>query len=123
MLETPPGGTFFQLLRRGTGVVLEGCVFGDGTTVVRWCTDKAPTSTVVYGIEDGVSGFQRFMDIHVQSHHNDVCIAFQRGDEAWTFEQQVPVEARREKLYETLTKVINELNEISEPTIPGVKDY
>lgn len=44
----------------GTGKVLEGVVFKDGTTVVRWCTETA--STAVY------KNFKEFKKIHIDAH-------------------------------------------------------
>lgn len=46
----------------GTGKVLEGVVFSDGTTVIRWCTGHAPNSTAIY------NSFEDFKKIHVDSH-------------------------------------------------------
>lgn len=47
----------------GTGHVLDGCLFADGTTVVRWRSgDVGAQSTTVYG------SFGDFLAIHVDSH-------------------------------------------------------
>lgn len=46
----------------GTGKVLEGCVFKDGTTVIRWCVNGKPNSTAIY------ESFEAFELIHVTSH-------------------------------------------------------
>ena len=46
----------------GTGIVLEGAVFTDGTCVIRWCTPNTPPTTGVYDT------FEHFMKIHVDSH-------------------------------------------------------
>ena len=46
----------------GTGKVLEGCVFKDGTTVIRWCVEGKPSSTAIYPT------FEDFNFIHVTSH-------------------------------------------------------
>jgi hypothetical protein len=107
----PGGGTFFTLLRNkdesgvsGTGVVLEGCVFSDGTTVVRWCTENADHTTTVFGIENGKSGWERFLDIHVQSHHNDVDMEFVNGSRKWRWHQTVDRKVRFEKLKERIVK-------------------
>ena len=50
----------------GTGLVLEGCVFTDGTCVVRWLTPKAPHSTGVY------NSFLDFEFIHITSHPDNI---------------------------------------------------
>lgn len=72
---TPVGLTAFELTRRndesgvsGTGLVLQGMVFNDGSVAVRWCTENAGHSSTVYGPEDGTSGWQKFLSIHVLSH-------------------------------------------------------
>jgi hypothetical protein len=59
----------FEMYRRadesgvsGTGRVLEGIVFSDGTTVVRWCVKDKPNSTAVYNC------YQDFELIHITSH-------------------------------------------------------
>ena len=46
----------------GTGKVLEGVVFKDGTTVIRWCVDGQPNSTAIY------ESFEAFKAIHIDSH-------------------------------------------------------
>lgn len=46
----------------GTGKVLEGVVFRGGKTVVQWCVEGKPNSTVVY------DSFEDFKYIHVDSH-------------------------------------------------------
>lgn len=46
----------------GMGKVLEGCVFINGKTVVQWCVEGKPNSTVVY------DSFEDFKAIHVDSH-------------------------------------------------------
>lgn len=38
----------------GTGVVAEGVEFGDGSAVIRWCTENKPRSTVVYDNIDDI---------------------------------------------------------------------
>ena len=59
----------FEMIRQadesgvsGTGKVLEGCVFSGGKTVVQWCVEGKPNSTVVY------ESFEDFKYIHVDSH-------------------------------------------------------
>ena len=59
----------FEMIREGdesgvsgTGKVLEGTVFTDGTTVVRWTVEGKPQSTAVY------PSFDDFHLIHVASH-------------------------------------------------------
>ena len=47
----------------GTGIVLEGTIYSDGTCTVRWLT--AGGSTAVY------ESFERFRKIHVDSHPNN----------------------------------------------------
>ena len=117
--KCPPGGTYFRLIRKkdesgvsGTGLVLEGSVFGDGTTVVRWCTENAEHSTTVFGIEDGKSGWERFLEIHVQSHHNNVEIQFQRGRQQWSWQQRPDPEEARQKICERVMKTLREYLEI-----------
>ena len=46
----------------GIGKVLEGCLFTDGTTVIRWCVDGKPNSTAIY------PDFESFKFIHIDSH-------------------------------------------------------
>lgn len=46
----------------GIGKVLEGVVFSDGRTVIRWCVKGQVNSTAIY------SSFEHFMAIHVDSH-------------------------------------------------------
>lgn len=46
----------------GTGKVLEGVEFSDGTVVVRWLTEKQASSTAVYG------SMRDFELIHIESH-------------------------------------------------------
>lgn len=46
----------------GTGRVLCGVVFDDGTTVVRWCVEGKPNSTAIYPT------FEAFKCLHVDSH-------------------------------------------------------
>ena len=73
--ECPAGLTVFQVLRRrdesgvsGTGIVLEGVVFGDSTTVVRWTTETADHSTTVFSPEPPTTGWRKFLNIHILSH-------------------------------------------------------
>lgn len=46
----------------GTGKVLEGVEFWDGTVVVRWLTPDQASSTAVY------ESFDSFESIHIKSH-------------------------------------------------------
>jgi len=46
----------------GIGKVLEGTVFTDGTTVIRWTVEGKPNSTAIY------PSFEDFELIHVTSH-------------------------------------------------------
>lgn len=46
----------------GTGKVLEGVQFSDGTVVVRWLTQNQASSTAVY------DSFESFNSIHILSH-------------------------------------------------------
>jgi len=59
----------FEMIRKadesgvsGTGKVLEGIVFGDGQTVIRWCTPHTAASTAIY------PDFASFKKIHIDSH-------------------------------------------------------
>ena len=59
----------FQMIRNadesgvsGTGKVLQGVVFDDGTVCVRWCVDGKANSTVFY------NSFKDFKAIHIDSH-------------------------------------------------------
>lgn len=59
----------FEMLRNadesgvsGIGIVLEGVVFSDGTTVVRWLVSGKPQSTNVW------ESFEDFKFIHIDSH-------------------------------------------------------
>lgn len=46
----------------GTGKVLEGTVFPDGVTVIKWCVEGKPNSIAIY------QTFEDFKYIHVDSH-------------------------------------------------------
>lgn len=46
----------------GIGHVLDGIVFRDGTTIVKWCTDHAPSSVGIFRT------FEEFEKIHIGSH-------------------------------------------------------
>ena len=46
----------------GTGRVLDGAVFPDGTTVIRWRVPYMPNCTAIF---DSYSAFKR---IHIESH-------------------------------------------------------
>lgn len=85
----------FEMIRNGdesgvsgTGKVLSGVIFADGTTVVRWETVDAAQSTVVYDNDGTLRGFEKFIQIHVRSHpsNNVVIKCFTRdGDvQVWT---------------------------------------
>jgi hypothetical protein len=63
------GPRAFRMIRRfdatgvsGTGQVLEGVVFADGQTVVRWCVAGKPPSTELF------ASFADFELIHIASH-------------------------------------------------------
>lgn len=110
--------TTFELYRRndesgvsGTGLVLQGCIFKDGTVTVRWCTENADQSTTVYGVEGGKSGWERFLDIHVQSHPtNDVRIVFySQSRPGYEWNQRSDEAAIREKLEERLINILRDL--------------
>ena len=60
----------------GTGKVLEGCEFTDGTTVLRWATSTGlPHSTVVWESVDA------FWAIHVLPHpDNGTRVEFSDGE-------------------------------------------
>jgi len=77
----------------GEGKVLDGVIFEDGLTVVRWVTVEASQSTVVYDCsakegEKPTTGFQKFLDIHVRAHPaNNTVITFrapQKTSYVWT---------------------------------------
>ena len=66
----------------GTGKVLEGCVFTDGTVVLRWTTERAENSTVVWEQTPGASGWERFVSVHIRPHpENRTRVVFQDGEE------------------------------------------
>lgn len=46
----------------GTGKVLQGTVFDDGTTVIRWTVENSPNSTAIYDT------FEDFKHLHIDSH-------------------------------------------------------
>lgn len=59
----------FEMMRKadesgvsGTGTVLQGVVFDDGTTVIRWKVEGKPNSTGIY------NSFSCFRLIHIDSH-------------------------------------------------------
>ena len=59
----------------GTGKVLEGIVFSDGTTVVRWTVPNKANSTAIY------DNFEDFKAIHIDSHPtNETELAWDRHD-------------------------------------------
>jgi len=77
----------------GEGKVLDGVIFEDGTTVVRWVSVAASQSTVIYdcSAQEGqkpTTGFQKFLDIHVRQHlANNTVITFrvpQQTSFVWT---------------------------------------
>lgn len=87
-------GTFtFEMLRgadesgvSGTGKVLEGVIFSDHTTVVRWVTTTAPHSTTIFDNADVTTGWHKFINVHVQPHaFNEVTIKFSNG---WYWKQE-----------------------------------
>lgn len=59
----------------GTGVVLEGVIFADGVTVIRWLPGKAGAqSTAIYG------SYADFEKIHITSHpRNQTSVVFGRN--------------------------------------------
>jgi hypothetical protein len=65
----PPAPRLFSMIRQadetgisGVGRVLDGVVFPDGQTVIRWCVTDKPASTEIYDT------FEAFLAIHVESH-------------------------------------------------------
>jgi hypothetical protein len=63
------GPKTFAMIRRfdasgvsGTGHVLDGAVFADGLTIVRWCVAGKPSSTEIF------ASFDDFVAIHIASH-------------------------------------------------------
>lgn len=57
--ERDTGGEQSDGGHSGTGKVLEGVVFTDGTTVVRWTVDDQPNSTAVW------ESFEAFAHFHI----------------------------------------------------------
>jgi hypothetical protein len=64
-----PAPRLFSMIRHadasgisGVGRVLDGVVFADGQTVIRWCVLGKPASTEIYDT------FDAFLAIHVVSH-------------------------------------------------------
>jgi len=71
----------------GTGDVLEGCVFSDGTVVVRWL--PVPSSTVVW------DNWEHFWATHVASHPtNFTVVSFSDGTENIYFPQKEQYDIR-----------------------------
>jgi hypothetical protein len=69
----------------GTGLVLLGCIFPDGRTVVQWVCPPDPGDTQVR------NSFQKFLDVHVISHpDNNTIISFHDG-ERWLYNREHPV--------------------------------
>lgn len=69
VLEKADGIRIFDMIRHGdesgtsgTGLVLSGVIFPDGTVTVRWSTEGNPNSTVVY------DSFDDFKAIHIDAH-------------------------------------------------------
>ena len=46
----------------GIGKVIDGIVFPDGTTIIKWCVEDKPNSVAIY------QTFEDFKLIHVDSH-------------------------------------------------------
>lgn len=59
----------------GTGKVAEGVVFSDGSCVLRWCTERMPTSFAFF--QDHAD----FLRIHCYSHPGNLTkIVYSNGD-------------------------------------------
>jgi hypothetical protein len=59
----------------GTGKVLEGCIYSDGTCVVRWVTDNSPRSTQIW------ESLASFIAIHITPHpDNKTKLVFSDGE-------------------------------------------
>jgi hypothetical protein len=95
----------FDVIRRedetgvsGTGIVVEGIVFSDGTCVTRWVSQLSPgRSTVVW------DSFGAFVSIHISPHlDNKTQIIFSDG-EMYEGAQKVKNARKPRKRRETAT--------------------
>lgn len=78
---------YFRIIREfdvsnvsGTGHVLDGVVFDDGTTVVRW--KSATASTAIY------ASFEDFKAIHIDAHPENKTIIQMRSTLPWTYHNE-----------------------------------
>jgi hypothetical protein len=79
--KAPQGMTTFTVCRQsdetgisGEGVVIEGCLFATGHTVIHWLT-PAPRGSIAF-----FDNFDDFIKIHVSSHPtNGTIIAYDDG--------------------------------------------
>jgi hypothetical protein len=73
----------------GTGKVLEGVVFQDGQTVIRWCVDGKPNSTAIYPT------FEDFEFIHVTSHPTNGTKFFWNDKNSWIKQVSKEIDEKR----------------------------
>jgi|TARA_E500000331_G_C16823402_1_gene526038 hypothetical protein len=79
--KAPQGMTSFTVCRQsdetgisGEGVVIEGCVFATGHTVLHWLT-PAPRGSIAF-----FDNFDDFIKIHIKPHpSNNTIITFEDG--------------------------------------------
>lgn len=117
---TPAGLTVFEVIRQndesgvsGTGKVLEGVVWADGSCSVRWVAVGADSSWVNYGNENESTGFHKFMAIHVSSHPtNDVIMKFTRGPDHWEWKQKSSKADVQRAYLERLVEQLSKFNDV-----------
>ena len=81
--KAPQGMTTFTVCRQndetgisGDGVVIEGCLFATGHTVIHWLT-PAPRGSIAF-----FDSFEDFIKIHIKPHpSNNTIITFEDGEQ------------------------------------------
>ena len=74
----------------GTGEILQGVIFDDGVTVIRWSVPEKPRSIAIF------QSFEDFKAVHIESHPtNQTKILFYNGTigECWTQKPEKKVKA------------------------------
>lgn len=124
--KTPAGLTAFELIRQsdesgvsGTGLVLQGIIFNDGTVAVRWCTENAGQSSTVYGPENGTSGWQKFLSIHVLSHptNGTVIVFYPAISSLSQYQWEQPIVSEKQQ---TIDEAWNDLKKLIDRQRPPI---
>lgn len=95
----PPQQRSFSVERKsdesgvsGTGIVLEGCVFSTGYTVIHWLQPFPRGSVAVF------DSFDQFMRVHVLSHPTNNAIIHWADGDVWMPEDYPPHPAAFDRL-------------------------